>query len=260
MSPRPQPPLNPSQSPASVPHFCPVTQAGRGAGLEGHIVKGAGTTVLAGLSLGREGRGLRVHGALLPPPQPQSGSPQQGTQAQVGVRHWQDKQSLVLGVVPSLPRREAGDWLPAMFAPQAECVGGRKSRGFGVWTRTSHSWALWVGRARWDLKLPRLIQTCSLWDTPGQVEWGVGGQGRLPAAQMQGAGELEPQQDRHCGVPTPRTDFVPQPVSDPVRRGLKDTWSSHSPSLGLSFPSCSIRSWPAWSLRGIPSSFLPVMS
>lgn len=47
--------------------------------------------------------------------------PQAG-QARVGVRRWQDKQFPVWGVVPG---NQAGQsWLPAMFGPQAGCVGG----------------------------------------------------------------------------------------------------------------------------------------
>ena len=128
-------------------------------------------------------------------------------QARVGVLRWQDKQSLVLGVVPRLPRREAGS-LPCL-GPRLNAWVGKEGRGFGVW---SPGFPLPgpVGRegplrlaARWadsDL-LPRPT-SCWLGDTPGQVK-PAGGRAGSSAAQIWGWGAGAPiGQALQC----PRTD------------------------------------------------------
>lgn len=82
------------------------------------------------------------------------------------------------------------DWLPAMFGPQAECVGGEEKQRISGADLASRSQALWAGRARWDLMFPRPIQTCSYLPV-GSGHTRPGGTGRAdsPAAQT-GAGEL----------------------------------------------------------------------
>lgn len=132
--------------------------------------------------LGKGRMGLQLLLAYLPSPSSPARLPA-GVQAQVGVWRWQDTRSLVLGVVPRLPRREAGS--PPCLGPRLNVWVGREGRGFGVWSpHFSAPGACGQGgpaETRSSLGRLRLAPGppfCWLWDTTGQVEH-AGGEGRL---------------------------------------------------------------------------------
>lgn len=116
-------------------------------------------------------------------------------QARVGVLRWQDKQSLVLGVVPRLPRREAGS-LPCL-GPRLNAWVGKEGRGFGVWS-PGFPIPGPVGRegplklaARWadsDLLPPYLLLPRGH-ARPGEACWG---EGRLLCRSDLGLGGWSP--------------------------------------------------------------------
>lgn len=172
-------------------------------------------------------------------------------QAQVGVRRWQDTPSLVLGVVPRLPRREAGDWLPALFGPQAECVGGEGKQG--IWGVDTHFPLPGpVGReGPLGLEAPRPIQTCPVpHPTPSrppfcwlrdthQVQGAGWGQGGLAGCSDGGLESWGSDQT---------TTAKSQPLASPLHHSLAQTMQERVPgdrprhhlSLGLSFPSFTV--------------------
>lgn len=273
---RTHPALNPLQSPAgpgaslptstsvpdsgTVPPPAPLLPgpakscgAGSSGGVEGHSVKGYWDSSPGWPELGEGGEGSPGPwgpAAPCPPAPTQSrASPRQSDMlaqvgvlpAQVGVWRWQDKQSLVLGVVPPLPGGRLGTGSLPCLGPRLNVWVGRKSRGFRVRTLTSRSQALWAGRPRWDLKFSRPIQTCSYRPTfllaRGHTRPGGTGRADSPAAQM-GGWELGPQQDSRCDVPTPRTDFASQPGSDHAGKGPRiagqvtaPPWAPVSPAV-----------------------------
>lgn len=164
--------LSPNRSPSPA-----KSRAGSGGWAGGHTVKGCSGTVVAGPSLGREGRGLQTHPRgpcylppSSPPLHPQAGLGQTRRPRSGGCGAGRT-QGLCIGCCAWLPGREAGS-LPCL-GPRLNAWVGKESRGFGVWSPhfplpgpAGREGPLRLA-ARWaDSDLLRPLPFCGLWDTP----------------------------------------------------------------------------------------------
>lgn len=141
------------------------------------------TALAPPLSLRREGRVSKLRGPAAPPPACLPTFPSQLLPSQACRPRWwpwQDKESLLSGVVPRLPRRRLGLAWRLVWAPGQTRGWGGEGRDLGCGAQALLP--VPAGRrARWDLQPPGPIQTCSalafcwLWDTPARwSQLGVG--------------------------------------------------------------------------------------
>lgn len=206
--------------------------------------KAAGITALTPLGLRRAGRVSRPRGCAVspPPPPPARLLPAPALHPSPGWGAALAGQTVsIVGYCAWLPRREAGSWLPAVFGPQAACV-GRDAEDLGC--GADFPLPEPAGReGRLGLPAPGPIQTCpgptSLLALgharPGGVIWGQGG---LLCCSDRGLG---PQEGRPCKVPTPSPGpNLYLPGLRPPERGSPDPGSGHHPTLDLSLPICKV--------------------